>query len=676
MPPRILFSIALAALLLFPWCADAQRTGSDLGAAVDRPIPEQSDVADVPGDPIEAILSALTLEQRVSQLMLVTFGGLYGPSDSDRRLMSDFPPGGVLVPHVTTPEDAAKYVQTLRGSPIEEEHGVPLLIGTNVFARSSSAERPSRTFFQLPTQLSLAATSDAEYAGQLADSIAEYLSVMGFNFHLGPALNLSSPMRNNEADVNALGSDPEFVAAFSTNFASALQKHSILWAPSGFPGGGASRVDGGPAVLLTPRSELGRSDLLPFVRSIGDGVPIIHVGNTLVPTLDSTPGPASLSPKVMGELLRELLGFRGLIVAGPLDARDMTIAHDPSEAALLAFNAGADMLYWKESGPHVAKAAVSLAMAVLKGELDEQVLNDRVRRILQFKAAHGLAERPMPIDKEAVKLGRKKDPFAASRTIERRGITLLKNAGNTLPLTESAASMPIGVTGIVGVEELHTALMEYIEPIAKQNIGTARHIGRIENFEIERLTLRARGVRTVVAVFSDVVDPLSQARVIRAFQDLGARVVVVLVGNPSILPELAEADAILLTYDNGDALARTMQSVADVLVGRAPMGLLESARDLHGQVGKEMTFSVYDVMRSPTGRLPIDIDDKFVVGRSINYTPTSAPKKVQWEFGDGKKSSGTVVAHTYKRAGKFPVTLRLTDPFGDTATQTYTVVVE
>ncbi|MCH7909886.1 MAG: hypothetical protein IIB38_09755, partial [Candidatus Hydrogenedentes bacterium] len=209
MLPRVLLSIAVAVLPLFSWCADAQQTGSDLGAAVDRPVQEQSDIENAPSDPIEAILSALSLEQRVSQLMLVTFGGLYGPSDSDRRLMSDFPPGGVLVPHVTTPEDAAKYVQTLRGSPIEEEHGVPLLIGTNVFARSSSAERPSRTFFQLPTLLSLAATSDAEYAGQLADSIAEYLSVMGFNFHLGPALDLSSSMSNNGANVDTLGSDPK-----------------------------------------------------------------------------------------------------------------------------------------------------------------------------------------------------------------------------------------------------------------------------------------------------------------------------------------------------------------------------------------------------------------------------------------------------------------------------------
>src|SRR5690606_9314366 len=144
-------------------------------------------------------------------------------------------------------------------------------------------------------------------------------------------------------------------------------------------------------------------------------------------------------------------------------------------------------------------------------------------------------------------------------------------------------------------------------------------------------------IRTVVVVLDDGTSSGSQVELIKALQDKDVRVVVVLMGYPKNLEALAIADAILLTYADERSLAQNIRAAADALVGLAPINIFPGVRPLRTQVGKQERFNVYDLIRCPSGRLPVSIGP-FESGASVSYDSAPNLKRVQWDFGDGSGS--------------------------------------
>lgn len=678
---RSIFPCILAiSLIMTGFFAGAQDAGRGLRDVVDpnETAPEPS--ADRPGEAhalpqtMEEALEALPLVRKVSQLMLVTLEGLNGPNANDRQLLSDFPPGGVIVPRVTRPATAAGYVSALRGSAPEAMYGVPLFIGTDLLTVTRFQERPGGFYFQIPSMMTLAAAGESKSTSALFDLIGEDMRTMGFNFHFGPSLELASELPGQRGQVFNFGNSPEAVAALGRQFGEAMKGHGVAWIPRGFPGGGQTHDRGEPAVLLTPRSRLREHDLLPYEAAVESGAAFVHVGNTLVPTIDQAK-PASLSPLVMKRLLGDVLEFDGLVIAGPIDGRAIRASHDPSQAAVEALIAGADMLYWESSGQQVIKAILTIAHAVQQGALDEAIVERAYLRILGRKKALGLGQQAKPEVKVAARLEKKRSKSKIPLEVERGAITLVKNQGQVLPLTEER-SQPIGVTGVFGVEDLQEALEEYIEPVAQQRIRTANHLTRIQQFEIDRLTRRSAVARTVVCILSNAIDLNSQLRLLRTFRQRGLQIVVVAIGYPEHVAEYAQlADAVVLAYSSIYQLEDTMKAVADILAGNGPVGVLPPLRDLELTAGQEATFDVHDVIRSPVGRLPVTISPPFEAGYSVSYRPVLAVEDVRWDFGDGKRSRDPVARHTYKKPGQYEIELRVEGDTYEPATGTFTVVV-
>ena len=664
--------------LLSPWGDTlAQEPEDGLGAVVDRsqaapPAVEFNEDED-PEQVIEDLIEDLPLPARIAQLMLVTLQGVTRPSNTDRLLLKDFPPGGVIVPRINRPQDAARYINVLRAADIETQKELPLFIGTNFFAFQREETRPIQLYLKVPAMLTWAAAGVSDSTQGLAHIMLQDLGAMGFNMHLGPSLELASEMATGGGNVYNFGSDPEFVADMAEQFGRAVADTGLLWMPMGFPGGGENRAERGPAVLLTSKSQLRGRDLLPYERAIEAGAQMIHVGNTLIPTLDKG-APASLSPIVMRQLLRDILDFEGLVVAGPIDAPELRRNRTPEEAAVLALQAGADMLYWSDSGTRVIKAIATIAMAVSNGTLDEGLINDAFERVVTLKQEQGLLERERPKEKAAAKLLKEREKTSEPLQIQRRAVTLIKNDDSLLPLTEEH-STPIYVTGSYGVRELADALEEYVKIILRQPIRSARHIERIQDFEIERVVKFTGGMRTIVCVLSSDIAPAGQIRLMKLLKKTGAKIVAVHVGYPERLPLYEVADAILLGYADPGHISQTMTAVAGVLMGDAPVEILPALRDLDRTVGQDVSFDVYDVVRSPVGRLPVTAEDPYVAGYSISYRPILEGHKVEWDFGDGRKSNDLAVIHAYKKPGRYRVMLTVEDDGGETTRGEFGVVV-
>lgn len=626
---------------------------------------EESD-SSPPADPIAA------LRAKVSQLMIVALEGSNNTTTGDRFLLERYTPGGVVMSNLTQAADAIAYIQEVRR--IAEPRGLPLFIGTDLYSLATQARNPKSTFVQLPSPMSVAAADHAESVSKMAKLLADHLTAMGFNLHVGPSLELASTLPDVKGSIYRFGSDPELAATAGSAIVRAVAEDGVLTMPLGFPGGGANRKNNGPAVLLTPPTVLEAQDARPYLAAIQAGAKLINVAPTLVPMLDASNVPACLSQTVMREFLRSKLQFEGIIVAGPIDGPDILREYDTADAATKALAAGADMLFWTTSRQAAVRAVDVIVQSVVSGALPESAIEEAYARVKTIKAASIDPTKTAPKLKQAEKLGKKKEYPEATYEVERYAVTLVQNRGSVLPLNEDE-DMPLGVTGVIGVEALHDALEEFIKPISQQLITTAVHAGRIHTFELDRITRHVRGLRTMVCILTDQLPSPSQVELIEALQAKGVRVVVVHLGYPRNIEAFAKADAVLLAYADENSYAQSLRAVADALVGLAPINIYPAVRPLRTQVGKSERFNVYDLIRSPSGRLPVTIGN-FPSGLSVSYDSAPSLKRVQWDFGDGQRSKDPETEHAYGQAGNYSVTLTVTERGGSSVSQQFEVIVE
>ena len=624
-------------------------------AVPEAPPPPPQPAAPVPEKSPEEIARTVSLLLRVAQLMMVRLEGMSAPSHADRQLLEQVPPGGVVLPRLLHPEALATYISTLRTS--RNLAGQPLMIGIDLMGAGRESGLGAAHGLRVPAMLTTAAAGPGPQTAALYAAQAADLATLGFDFHWGPSLGLASPVAANVELMDSFGSLPGLTASLAGQIGQALGQRNLAWAPTGFPGGVAGAAQRSPAVVLTPRSQLREVDFKPYEAAIRAGARMIHVGTTLVPSLDED-RPACLSPIVIRDGLRDALDFQGIVIAGPMDSPNISRISDTSTAAVEALVSGADMIYWEGSGPRVARAIVDIVQAVERGILPETIVNDAFTRVISFKSARGLAAWPLPdtgdVNDVAKQSAKRREPML----IERSAVTLLRNRDDVLPLKEGA-SEPIGVTGAYGVIELHETLLDHFKGVGRQPIRTAEHATRIQDFEIERVTRQAGGVRTAIITLSPELELAGQVKLIRALKLRGPRVVAVLLGQPKNLDAYEDADALVLAYGDTSRPEETVAVLADVLMGDAPVQVLPPVRALELARGEEATFDVHEVVRTPAGRLPIALGAPYDAGHAVSFRSDAVLENIRWNFGDGKQSRTPVTTHTYKSPGTYNVTLRV-----------------
>ena len=633
--------------------------------------PEAASPVEAPKvDTPEAALAAMPLPRRVAQLMMISIQGTKNPLPEEQMFLKTLGPGAALVRRANKPGTVVALTTQIRM--LSSAGGVPPWIGTDLHELAAGDPGGGASpFLALPSLLTLAAANDDDTTRQIGTLLATHLQALGFDLWMGPPLSLAPGPDLGRGSVNCLGGDPAFVARAAGILMECHRARGVTCLPMGFPGGALNRENRGAAVLTTAPALMDQQDLLPFREAAAAGAPMIHVGNTYAPLLDTAGRPASLSPAVITGLLRGQLKYEGVVVAGPMDAPEISSATDPAEASLDALRAGADMLLWQGPCGQPGRTVERIVQAVTQGDLPAEVVDNAVLRVLRAKQAR---QAPAEKAENAENLFRKNDLEEAVERAERRAITLLHHTVPVLPLDKDR-STPVGVTGTVGTEELWEALQKPLKHVSMQPITTARHIGDIQRFEIERLTRGMGQFRTLVCVLSDRERVETQIELVRALRTKAERLVVVYLGWPGNAHRLAEADAILLAYGTGDRPGHAMNAVADVLMGKGPVGFADLPETITLKAGEARTFSVADVAQVPSGRLPVALSEKLPAGKAARFNPAGAVKKAEWTFGD-KRVAKPDAPFTFDAPGTYPVTVTLTDSEGESRTRTFRAVVD
>ncbi|HXW69236.1 MAG TPA: glycoside hydrolase family 3 N-terminal domain-containing protein [Dissulfurispiraceae bacterium] len=280
----------------------------------------------------------------------------------------------------------------------------------------------------LPCPMAIAAAldrgspEDALLLENALKGVADEAIDNGINLPLIPVLDVNQDPDNPIICTRAFSDNPETVSWFGSEYIRILERAGLISCAKHFPGHGDTAVDSHIAlpVIKKSRRELNSMDLIPFIEAIKTGVSSIMVGHLAVPSLDERP--ASLSKKIIHGLLREELGFKGLVLT---DALDMSALSSAGEAPVKCINAGADILLH----PTDADAAAALLLsAVESGEIDEMTVNNAAGRIMTAK------ERLRRMTPGEADYGTNR---GWSSRITEKAVTLVKHAPGLLPLTET-----------------------------------------------------------------------------------------------------------------------------------------------------------------------------------------------------------------------------------------------
>lgn len=511
-----------------------------------------------------------SLEQAIRQKTMITFEGVVPPADVLERLRR-YPVGGVsLFRHmnVRTPGQVRELSEALQFSAAQGGHP-RLLIGTDQEGGQLMAIGEGTTPF--PGNMALGATGSPELAYQTGYALARELAAMGLNINYAPSCDVNRNPRNPVVGTRSFGEDPALVARLGAAMIQGIQAAGVAATAKHFPGHGDTTSDSHYGVPSLPfdLDRLRQVELPPFAAAIQAGVRLVMTSHIALPALqEGALLPATLSPAVLRGLLRQELGFQGLVIT---DAMDMHAIHQGAGLlvdTITALAAGVDLLLLKHSPEELEQVQAGLLQAVERRLISPQETLISAEKILQLKNWLGQSE-PPPLEVVGCEAH-----HALAREIARRSITLVRDRAGLLPLrpaqpgrlavvvprpqdlTPADTSSTVTPTLAQALHRYHTQIDEFILPIDPAPNDLAGLLQRAHDYTL-----------WIVGTIN-ACDYPGQAALIQALLERGIPTVMVALRMPYDLQVCPQAPTYLCTYS---LLEPVMHALAGALFGQEPL---------------------------------------------------------------------------------------------------------
>ncbi|GAB4217240.1 MAG: glycoside hydrolase family 3 protein [Synechococcales cyanobacterium] len=375
----------------------------------------------------EALLTQMSLEALVGQLLIVFFQGSR-LSPALQHMIREVQVGGLILYAVSGNTESARQVAEL----VRDAQGasaIPLWI--SIDQEGGAVVRLTRGVTAFPTPMAVAAAGSLDWAREMATALGTELRHVGINLTYAPLLDVNSNPANPIIGLRAFGRDPQQVADWGLATLAGYEAAGLATTGKHFPGHGDTSVDShvGLPVVTASQERLEQVELYPFRAAIRQGIPTLMTAHVVVPTWDPD-WPATLSKRILTQILRQELGFTGLIITDSLSMGALAHYASLPELAIRSLEAGADVILLGADVGHTPDEQLpvfeALLNAVHNGRLSRDRIVDSVRRILLTKARYGL----WPVrDPHLLVSGRSTvstpDHEALALTIARHSLTLV-----------------------------------------------------------------------------------------------------------------------------------------------------------------------------------------------------------------------------------------------------------
>lgn len=407
------------------------------------------------------MLAKLTLRQKICQILMLDFR--YWGSDQEgnlipmtklpteiQQLLWDYPLGGIAFfrENMLNERQILQLVDDLQNA-----SRIPLLLGIDqeggVVTRIPGAT-------DMPGNMVLGAINDPAITKQAAKVIGDELSALKINLNFAPTIDVNSEQMNPVIGVRSFGSSPEMVAKHGVAYIQGLRSAGVVNCVKHFPGHGNTKTDTHHALAYNSAALniIEEIDLFPFVQAIQAGCDTVMMAHVVVPQLDNNmitgnhgamPTPACLSHQITTRLLRERLGFDGVVMTDALDMKAISDNFTPAQATILAILAGNDLavmplrVWGKQDIEKLAELVTTLEAEYCNNCSFAMAVDNAIQRLLRLKNKFKLDGRASIAFDSAITNAQKIVGSVAHRELEqsisRQGITLIKNEHKVLPIS-------------------------------------------------------------------------------------------------------------------------------------------------------------------------------------------------------------------------------------------------
>ena len=342
----------------------------------------------------QELLDSMTLEEKVYQLFIVTpraLTGFYGvdiAGPATQEALQNYPVGGIIY----FSENIYNEGQISDMIRLSQEYArYPLFIGVDEEGGRVSRLSNIGVTDTLEPMATYGAQGDTARVREIGQTLGTQLGSVGFNIDFAPVADVVTNPNNTEIGDRSFSSDPQVAADMVAAMVEGLQSSGTISCLKHFPGHGSTEADSHEGLSVTSRTleELRQTELIPFLAGIDAGAEMVMISHMSAPAITGDNTPCDLSPVIVTDLLREEMGFTGVVVTDSHEMGAITNYYGCGEAAVKAIAAGCDIVLM----PYNLDEAVGAVLtAIENGELTEARIDESVLRILTLKYRYGIVE--------------------------------------------------------------------------------------------------------------------------------------------------------------------------------------------------------------------------------------------------------------------------------------------
>jgi len=495
---------------------------------------------------VQALLSKMSLQEKLGQMMMVGFAGRE-LDEATTAMLERFHVGGICLfkRNISSSTQVALLNDAVRQL---FEGKIPPFIAVD--QEGGNVIRVDDLPMLLPSAMALGAAGSEELALKAGKAMGEDLGLLGFNMNLAPVVELGLNLRNNVMGTRAFGSDAQMVSKLGKAFIRGQQSAQMATVAKHFPGHGHSATDSHKDLPMLEETQAQMQvQWEPFRAIINQGVDAMMTAHVSLPNISGDFVPATLSPSLLEGILRKQLNFGGVVLTDELEMEAIAKQYSAGNAAVLAIEAGADMVLIPWQAQKKEEVFLALQEAAMQGRLSEERIHASVRRLLLLKLRRGLFEPLPPLAERQAQFGKNK---ALEAQIAEAAITLLRNDKQLLPLSPQLR------VAVFAQDKAFT------EPLSRKRKAEVFSLTPLLTSSKSTAANRAleRAAQADVVVIG--LSSMRQLPALRRIAAVSKKRVVVVLGTPLLLEELPPADAILIGYSY---LSATQGAAAKALLG-------------------------------------------------------------------------------------------------------------
>ncbi|HWZ29516.1 MAG TPA: glycoside hydrolase family 3 N-terminal domain-containing protein [Gemmatimonadales bacterium] len=559
---RLLFPIAITVPVVLAGCTPPRPAASP---------PSPVAAAPAPKDPTDSLVAAMSIHDKVGQLIVPWLPGSYTARDDSSfvvasRWIDSIRVGGIII-SVGAPLDVAAKLNAL-----QSRARVPLVIGADLEYGAGMRLVGGTSF---PAIMAAGATGSPDDAYAIGRAAALEGRAVGIHIDFAPDADLNNNPLNPIINTRSFGEDPVQVSRLVTAFVHGVQDNGMLATLKHFPGHGNTGIDShiGLPFIGAGYAHLDSLELIPFRAGIAAGVAVVMSAHIALPAITGNDDPGTLSHAVLTGMLRDSLKFKGLVVTDALTMGAIVTKYGAGEATVRAFLAGSDLLLMP-ADPDSAMAAMT--QAVVSGRIAPARLDSSLRAVLEAKYRLGLfARRTVPLDSIMGIVGSKAFQDQAN-DIAARGLTLVRDSAGTLWNIRRRRSR---VALVAYGDELNGSVGQLLTTELRAGGDTVEYfrlwpMSGPASYDSARVVM----ARASTVIFTSVVRPLSGrgtialpdslARLI-AVTDSAKPTVLISLGSPYLLDQVPSVRSYLLGWSDARAVERAL---GDALLGKTAIG--------------------------------------------------------------------------------------------------------